>query len=114
MPIDEKDVIVKCYLVLVYIKPGIYGEVKEIRAPAIQDSVSSRARNTSPDKTMNVDTTEGHNKSLEFTAMTVLVDPVKLLPQEGYINLQTKPLHRLQSYIKDPQEKGKLWTIKSL
>ena len=77
MPIDEKDVIVKCDLVLVYIKPGIYGEVKEIRAPAIQDSVSSRARNTSPDKTMNVDTTEGHNKSLEFTARTVPSGPSK-------------------------------------
>ena len=77
MPIDEKDIIVKCDLVLVYIKPGIYGEVKEIRAPAIQDSVSNRAHNTSPDTT-NIDTTEGHNKSLEFTAKTVPSGPSKI------------------------------------
>ena len=76
-PIDEKDVIVKCDLVLVYIKPGIYGEVKEIRAPTIQDSVSNRARNTSTDTTMNMDSTEGHNKSLEFTVMRVPSGPSK-------------------------------------
>ena len=77
MPIDKKDVIVKCDLVLVYIKPGIYGEVKEIRAPTIQDSVSNGARNTSTDRTMNMDSTEGHNKSLEFTVMRVPSGPSK-------------------------------------
>ena len=77
MPIDEKDVIVKCDLVLVYIKPGIYGEVKEIRAPTIQDSVSKGARNTSTDTTMNMDSTEGHSKSLEFTVMRVPSGPSK-------------------------------------
>ena len=77
MLIDEKDVIVKCDLVLVYIKPGIYGEVKEIRVPALLDSVSNRGHNTSSDTIMNVDTTEGHNKSLEFTAKTVPIGPSK-------------------------------------
>ena len=77
MPIHEKDVIVKCDLVLVYIKPGIYGEVKEIRVPTIQDSVSNGARNTSTDTTMNMDSTEGHNKSLEFTVMRVPSGPSK-------------------------------------
>ena len=77
MPIDEKDVIVKCDLVLVYIKPGIYGEVKEICVPALLDTVSNRGHNTSSDTIMNVDTTEGHNKSLEFTAKTVPSGPSK-------------------------------------
>ena len=39
--------------------------------------VSPIEPNTSPDTTMNVDTTEGHNKSLEFTAMTVPSGPSK-------------------------------------
>ena len=77
MPIDEKEVIVKCDLVLVYIRPGIYGEVKQIRAPTLPDSVSSKAHNTSSDTVTSVDTTEGHNKSLEFSTKPVLSGPSK-------------------------------------
>ena len=77
MPIDEKDIIVKCDLVLVYIRPGIYGEVKEIRAPALPDTVSNRGHDTSSDTITSVDTTEGHNKSLEFAANTAPSEPSK-------------------------------------
>ena len=77
MPIDEKDVIVKCDLVLVYIRPGIYGEVKEIRAPALPDSVGSKTHNTLSDTVTSVDTTEGHNKSLEFVTKPAVPGPSK-------------------------------------
>ena len=77
MPIDEKDVIVKCDLVLVYISPGIYGEVKGIRAPALPEISSSKAHNTSSDTIKSVDTTEGHNKSLEFVTKPVMTGPSK-------------------------------------
>ena len=77
MPIDEKDVIVKCDLVLVYIRPGIYGEVKEIRAPTLPDSFSSKAHNTSSDTVTSIDATEGHNKSLEFATNPVPSGPSK-------------------------------------
>ena len=75
MPIDEKDVIVKCDLVLVYIRPGIYGQVKEIRAPVLPEGVGSKAHNTSSDTVTSVDATEGHNKSLEFSTKPVVPGP---------------------------------------
>ena len=78
MPIDEKDVIVKCDLVLVYISPGIYGEVKGIRAPALSETPSIKAHNTSSDTVKSVDTTEGHNKSLEFVTKPVMSGPSKV------------------------------------
>ena len=77
MPIDEKDVIVKCDLVLVYISPGIYGEVKGIRAPALPDITSTRAHNTSTDTVKSTDTTEGHNKTLEFATTSDMTGPSK-------------------------------------
>ena len=77
MPIDE-DVIVKCDVVLVFISPGIFGEVKGIRAPALPEITSSRSHNTSSDTVKSVDTTEGHNKSLEFASKPVMSGPSKV------------------------------------
>ena len=78
MPIDERDVIVKCDIVLVYIRPGVYGEVKEICAPAGLDTSTSKAHNTSSDTITSTDATEGHSKSLEFNTKSTLSGPSKV------------------------------------
>ena len=74
MPIEERDVIVKCDIVLVYIRPGVYGEVTEICAPSILE-VPGKGHNTSSDTIVSVDTTDGHNKSLEFNVKPVSLGP---------------------------------------
>ena len=74
MPIEERDVVVKCDIVLVYIRRGVYGEVSEIRAPILPDSVN-KSHNTSSDTIVSVDTTEGHSKTLEFNASTMPTGP---------------------------------------
>ena len=74
MPIEERDVIVKCDIVLVFIRPGAYGEVMEIRAPTLPEG-PSKGHNTSSDTIVSVDTTEGHNKSLEFNATAMPSGP---------------------------------------
>ena len=70
MPIEERDVIVKCDIVLVYIRPGVFGEVTEICAPSLPEC-PGKGHNTSSDTIVSVDITEGHNKSLEFNVKTM-------------------------------------------
>ena len=75
MPIEEHDVIVKCDIVMVYLRPGVFGAVKQIRAPVLPEPLTSKAHNTSSDTVTSTDTTEGHNKSLEFNTKRTVTGP---------------------------------------
>ena len=57
-----------------YIRPGVYGEVTEIRAPSLPEC-PGKGHNTSSDTIVSVDTTDGHNKSLEFNVNTMPSGP---------------------------------------